>query len=131
MERVKTFPKVIPVDGRTVEPPHVRRDRLPSGYADPGPRAVRAPLTGMTAVAFSGIPPHLAPPSLHTDDRHPVRAGPRRDGGGGGGAAGTRGGPSLTGCQAPRTTGSWSSVTHFSLSSGHSRLISRAYPAER
>ncbi len=45
---METFPKIISVDDHTVEPPHVWRDRLPSKYADTGPRVVRAPLKDMT-----------------------------------------------------------------------------------
>ncbi len=45
---METFPKIISVDDHTVEPAHVWRDRLPSGYADSGPRVVRAPLKEMT-----------------------------------------------------------------------------------
>lgn len=48
VERMEAFPKIISVDDRTVEPAHVWRDRLPSGYADSGPRIVRAPLKEMT-----------------------------------------------------------------------------------
>ncbi|GGR55069.1 hypothetical protein GCM10010282_55220 [Streptomyces roseolus] len=48
MEAQETFPRVISVDDRTVEPPHVWRDRLPSRYRDTGPRIVRAPPREMT-----------------------------------------------------------------------------------
>lgn len=37
------FPKIISVDDHVVEPPNVWMDRLPSKYADIGPRVVRRP----------------------------------------------------------------------------------------
>ena len=37
------FPKIISVDDHVVEPPNVWQDRLPSKYADVGPRVVMAP----------------------------------------------------------------------------------------
>ena len=36
------FPLIISVDDHVVEPPNVWSDRLPSKYADVGPRIVRA-----------------------------------------------------------------------------------------
>jgi len=44
------FPKIISVDDHVVEPPGVWQDRLPSKYADVGPRIVRAPM-GETSLA--------------------------------------------------------------------------------
>lgn len=56
MEIQEVFPRVIPVDGHTVEPPHVRRDRLPSRYRATGPRIVRAPPKGMTFLGGTFAP---------------------------------------------------------------------------
>lgn len=44
------FPRIISVDDHTVEPPGVRRDRLPRKYRDTGPRIVRAPLKEMSSL---------------------------------------------------------------------------------
>ncbi len=44
------FPKIISVDDHVVEPPNVWVDRLPSKYADVGPRIVRAPVKELTFV---------------------------------------------------------------------------------
>jgi predicted TIM-barrel fold metal-dependent hydrolase len=44
------FPKIISVDDHVVEPPNVWTDRLPSKYADVGPRIVRAPVGEMTFI---------------------------------------------------------------------------------
>ena len=38
------LPMIISVDDHVVEPPNVWQDRLPSKYADIGPRIVRAPM---------------------------------------------------------------------------------------
>src|SRR5271163_1413713 len=45
------LPKIISVDDHVVEPPNVWQDRLPSKYAEVGPRIVRAP---MPEVEFRG-----------------------------------------------------------------------------
>ncbi|MER3452137.1 MAG: amidohydrolase [Acidimicrobiia bacterium] len=47
---MEEFPKIISVDDHVVEPPDVWMDRLPSKYADVGPRVVRAPMKGVTFV---------------------------------------------------------------------------------
>jgi predicted TIM-barrel fold metal-dependent hydrolase len=48
---VDEFPKIISVDDHVVEPPNVWTDRLPSKYAEVGPRVVRAPVG---AIEFIG-----------------------------------------------------------------------------
>jgi predicted TIM-barrel fold metal-dependent hydrolase len=44
------FPKIISVDDHVVEPANVWSDRLPTRYADVGPRVVRAPVGEMTFI---------------------------------------------------------------------------------
>ncbi|MDQ1394756.1 MAG: hypothetical protein QOG64_15 [Acidimicrobiaceae bacterium] len=44
------FPKIISVDDHVVEPPGVWMDRLPSKYAEVGPRIVRAPVDEITFI---------------------------------------------------------------------------------
>src|SRR5580700_8298096 len=51
MAMPEPLPKIISVDDHVVEPPNVWQDRLPSKYADVGPRIVRAP---MPEVEFRG-----------------------------------------------------------------------------
>ena len=51
MAMPEPLPKIISVDDHVVEPPNVWQDRLPSKYAEVGPRVVRAP---MPEVEFRG-----------------------------------------------------------------------------
>jgi predicted TIM-barrel fold metal-dependent hydrolase len=50
------FPKIISVDDHVVEPPNVWTDRLPSKYADVGPRVVRAPVGELTFIGGKFTP---------------------------------------------------------------------------
>jgi predicted TIM-barrel fold metal-dependent hydrolase len=47
---VSDLPRIISVDDHVVEPPNVWQDRLPSKYADVGPRIVRAPMGEVTFI---------------------------------------------------------------------------------
>ena len=55
---MEDFPKIISVDDHVVEPAGVWMDRLPSKYADVGPRVVRAPAAEISFVGgkFSATP---------------------------------------------------------------------------
>jgi predicted TIM-barrel fold metal-dependent hydrolase len=50
------FPKIISVDDHVVEPSGVWMDRLPSKYADVGPRVVRAPVGGIEFIGGKFTP---------------------------------------------------------------------------
>ncbi|HVX17147.1 MAG TPA: amidohydrolase family protein [Acidimicrobiales bacterium] len=50
------FPRIISVDDHVVEPPNVWVDRLPSRYAEVGPRIVRAPVKEITFVGGKFAP---------------------------------------------------------------------------
>jgi predicted TIM-barrel fold metal-dependent hydrolase len=55
---MRELPKIISVDDHVVEPAGVWRDRLPSRYADVGPRIVRAPVAEMSFIGgkFTAVP---------------------------------------------------------------------------
>ena len=55
---MRALPKIISVDDHVLEPANVWSDRLPSKYADIGPRIVRAPVKEMTFIGgkFTAIP---------------------------------------------------------------------------
>jgi predicted TIM-barrel fold metal-dependent hydrolase len=60
------LPRIISVDDHVIEPPNVWQDRLPSKYADVGPRIVRAP---MKQVSFVGgfFKPEMGEPGTGED----------------------------------------------------------------
>ena len=53
---MREFPKIISVDDHVVEPPNVWTDRLPSKYAEVGPRVVRAPVAEISFVGGKFAP---------------------------------------------------------------------------
>ena len=66
---MEAFPKIISVDDHVVEPAGVWMDRLPSKYADVGPRIVRAPVGELSFVGgkFAAAPGRPGDPGDQVD----------------------------------------------------------------